>query len=213
MNEAQQHPLRRAARWLADLPGNRPLTWALVAINAVGSAWGFWWYHDQLASTPRWQWPVVPDSPTASSLFTVALILQLLERRSRALEAFAYLTMVKYGLWTVVVLGVYGARTGSWHPEALLLIASHAGMAIEAAIYQRWYPAAPAAVLAAWGWAAFNDLVDYGAGLHPYLPGPEVAGMAVWTALALTVLAGAFVYRRAAAGPAGGRRQETRATA
>lgn len=194
---APQAPWARAARWFLDLPGNRPLTWLLVVVNAIGSAWGFWWYHDQLAATPRWMWPVVPDSPTASTLFTVALILQLLGRRSTVLEAFAYLTMVKYGLWTVVVLGAYGNRTGLWDPEAVMLIASHAGMAIEAAIYQRAYPAARRAVLAAWAWAAFNDLVDYGAGLHPYLPGPEVAGLAWQAAVALTGLAGAFVYRHA----------------
>ena len=197
------HP-RHGLAWLARLPEQRAATAWLVAVNAVGSVWGFWWYHDQLAATPRWQWPVVPDSPTASSLFTLVLLLQLLGRRLPGLEAWAYLTMIKYGLWTVVVLGAYGLQTGWWDAESALLMASHAGMALEAAIYQRYFPASRAGVAIAAAWALFNDLVDYGAGLHPTLPGPEVETLAAVAAGVLTVLATAAVYRQAR--PAGAAR-------
>ncbi|ADU52163.1 protein of unknown function DUF1405 [Thermaerobacter marianensis DSM 12885] len=193
------HPLRT----LMDLPCNRPATWLLVAVNAVGSVWGFWWYRDQLAATPLWKWPVVPDSPTASTLFTLVLVLQLLGRRLPALEAWAYLVMIKYGLWTVVVLGGYALKTGILGPEAALLIASHAGMAIEALIYQRAYPGSLRGLAAAVAWSLFNDGADYLAGLHPTLPGPEVWNLAATAAVVLTILGAMAVYRRSAAAQRG----------
>ncbi|EKP95059.1 DUF1405 domain-containing protein [Thermaerobacter subterraneus] len=198
--------LRRLKHWagpLLRLPLNRKATWLLVGVNAVGSVWGFWWYHDQLAATPAWKWPVVPDSPTASTLFTVALLLQLAGRRLPALEAWAYAVMIKYGLWTVVVLGAYALRSGSLGAEAALLIASHAGMAVEAVIYQRVYPGSLRGLAAVVAWSLFNDGVDYLAGLHPTLPGPEVRTLAAASAPLLTLLAATAVYRAAAGAAAG----------
>ena len=191
--------LRAIWGWLLGLPHNRPATRLLVVVNAVGSVWGFWWYHDQLAATPGWKWPVVPDSPTASTLFTLAVVLQLAGRRLPALEAWAYLVMIKYGLWTVVVLGGYALQTGVLGAEAALLIASHAGMAVEALIYQRVYPGSLRGLAAAAVWSGFNDAVDYLAGLHPTLPGPEVRSLAAAAAPLLTVLGAVAVYRAAAA--------------
>lgn len=202
--ESRRCRVRRTLGALGDLPKRPALTGLLIGVNAVGSIWGFFWYRDQLAATPRWQWWVVPDSPTASSLFTLTLVLLWLRRRAPWLEAFAYLTMIKYGLWTVIVLGGYGLRTGRWDGEAVLLILSHAGMAVEAALYQRHFPPGRRWVPVAWLWAAANDLADYGGGLHPTLPGPEVQDLAVGSAVLLTLFAGLVVYRGAWRGGHGG---------
>lgn len=200
--------LQRLYMALRDLPLNRPATWLLVLVNAVGSVWGFWWYNEQLAATPVWKWPVVPDSPTASTLFTLALVLQLAGRRLPALEAWAYVVMIKYGLWTVVVLGGYALKTGFLGAEAAMLIASHAGMAVEALIYQRIYPGSLRGLAAVVAWSGFNDAVDYLAGLHPTLPGPEVRSLAAATAPLLTLLGAVAVYRAATASTAARRRPQ-----
>lgn len=199
------HRLAAAAlAWLGRLPASRPATALLVLVNAVGSIWGFWWYRDQLLATPAWQWPVVPDSPTASTLFTMVLVLQLARRPVPALASWAYLVMIKYGLWTVVVLGGYALRAGFVDGEAALLIASHAGMALEALLYLRAYPGSLRGVGAATAWSLFNDAVDYLAGLHPTLPGPEVWGLAAASAPLLTGLGAAAVLHGARrARPAG----------
>ena len=194
-NRPDRSPAAAALAWLGRLPSSRPATGMLVIVNAVGSLWGFWWYRDQLLATPVWQWPVVPDSPTASTLFTVVLLLHLAGRPIPALAAWAYLVMIKYGLWTVIVLGGHALQTGMVDGEAALLIASHAGMALEALIYQRAYPGSLRGLGVATAWSLFNDAVDYLAGLHPTLPGPEVWGLASTSAPLLTGLGAAVVLR------------------
>src|SRR5690606_18598348 len=53
-----------------------------VAVNVVGSLYGFNWYARQLADTPWYLWPVTPDSPLSSLGFGVYLALRLSGRRT-----------------------------------------------------------------------------------------------------------------------------------
>ena len=86
--------------------------WSLFVINLLGSIYGFYWYKNQLLST-EWYWLIfVPDSPTASTFFTLVLGLYLMQRRLPILEAFAAITLFKYGIWAVVVI-IWGGTCGS----------------------------------------------------------------------------------------------------
>ena len=89
------------------LMGNldRPwMLWSLFAVNLLGSIYGFYWYKEQLMMTASWLNLFVPDSPTASSAFTLVLLLYALRRRSPLIEAFAAVTLFKYGVWAVAVI-------------------------------------------------------------------------------------------------------------
>ena len=54
----------------------------LLIINLFGSFYGFYWYRQQLKITPGVLKLFVPDSPTASALFTIALFFIIIKSTS-----------------------------------------------------------------------------------------------------------------------------------
>ena len=57
----------------------------------------------QLEITEPKFWIFVPDSPTASLFFTIAILAGLSGMNFKLIEALALITLVKYGLWAVVM--------------------------------------------------------------------------------------------------------------
>lgn len=172
-----------------ELPENRRWLGWLTAANVVGALYGFNWYKVQLQNTPATWWPVVPDSPLAALYFGLFLLVIWAGWRLPFLEALAALGMFKYGLWTVVVLGAFMLDYG-YDFEASHLILSHAIMAIESVIFVRYFYPGLTWGLAAAGWYAFNDMMDYFVlNTHPMLPDPALLPMARTAAVVLTGLA------------------------
>lgn len=155
---------------------DRPwMLWSLFVINLLGSVYGFYWYENQLAMTDSWLILFVPDSPTASSAFTLVLLLYALRRRSPLIEAFAGVTLFKYGVWAVAVILLGALASPKPFLEALhwtdwMLMASHAGMAAEAILYSRFYTYHANHLMLVGGWTLINDGVDYLLDHHPWLP-------------------------------------------
>ncbi|WP_151734493.1 DUF1405 domain-containing protein ['Paenibacillus yunnanensis' Narsing Rao et al. 2020] len=159
---------------------HRGMIWLLFAVNFLGTIYGYIWYGNQLAYTaehyPAWLLPFVPDSPTASLFFTVALLLLLYPPKGlkgtlvrELIEALAVLTSVKYGIWAVAMIfaGGYQGDVISW--KDWMLVGSHLGMAVEALIYARFFTLRrmlPVALL----WTLANDMLDYSQGIFPWLP-------------------------------------------
>ncbi|WP_310829305.1 DUF1405 domain-containing protein [Paenibacillus pedocola] len=159
---------------------HRGIIWLLIIVNFLGTIYGYIWYGNQLAFTaenyPVWLLPFVPDSPTASLFFTIALLLMLYPPKGlkgtlvrELIEALAVVTSVKYGIWAVSMIfaGGYQGDTVSW--QDWMLVVSHTGMAVEALIYARFFSfrrMLPLAVL----WTLANDMVDYSVGIYPWLP-------------------------------------------
>lgn len=160
-------------RWILIL--DRPwFLWSLIAINFGGSIYGFYWYKDQLATIGGWLNLFVPDSPTASSAFTLVLLLFAFRKKNHLLEAFAAVTLFKYGIWAVVMI-VAGAAfaTGPFFAELSwqhwMLIGSHLGMAAQAVLYSRFYTFQARHLLMVGAWTYLNDALDYGLGIHPWV--------------------------------------------
>ncbi|AGA57959.1 MAG: DUF1405 domain-containing protein [Thermobacillus sp.] len=162
---------------------DRRLLWLLFICNALGTAYGYVWYGEQLrwtlGSHPLWRIVFVPDSPTASLFFTIWLVLILMrpERESGfyrifriAVEALAVLTLVKYGVWAVVMNAAQGLQGDPLDWQNWMLIASHAAMAVEGLLYARFMRFGRMAALLALGWMLLNDTMDYGVGIYPWLP-------------------------------------------
>ncbi|WP_342561795.1 DUF1405 domain-containing protein [Paenibacillus sp. FSL R7-0345] len=159
---------------------HRGIIWLLFIVNVLGTIYGYIWYGNQLEYTaqnyPAWLLPFVPDSPTASLFFTLALFLLLYPPKGlkgtlvrELIEALAVVTSVKYGIWAVSVIfaGGYQGDTLNW--KDWMLVVSHTGMAVEALIYARFFSfrrMLPVALL----WTLANDMVDYSAGVYPWLP-------------------------------------------
>lgn len=170
------------------MPTRRFWVACLIVVNLLGSLWGFNWYYWQLKSTPLYLWPVVPDSPGSTLLFSFFLIGLWFGRRWPWFEGIVSLAMMKYGFWTVLVMGHYWltARTATW--ESVYLSASHLGMAVEAMLFLLVYrPAWPWGLLGA-AWLYFNDWMDYFSPYltHPNLPLPEYVNWVAQTAVGLT---------------------------
>ncbi|MBO9609946.1 MAG: DUF1405 domain-containing protein [Paenibacillaceae bacterium] len=178
-----------ALMWSKSFLTSRPILWALFWVNALGTAYGFYWYGEQLQTTaaekPFWMVLFVPDSPTASMFFTLAIAWMLVTRRTSQeepctfrptsivrglVETIGAVTSFKYGIWAVWMI-VWGGLQGDaivW--QDWMLSISHLGMAAEALVFARFFRIRPLYVYAAAIWALGNDYVDYHFGIYPWLP-------------------------------------------
>ncbi|MDA3130177.1 DUF1405 domain-containing protein [Aliibacillus thermotolerans] len=141
----------------------------LLIINGLGTVYGYWWYNGQLEATPPIFLPFVPDSPTASLFFTFVLLLYLMKKRSGLLEAFASVTLIKYGIWAVVMNGLQGVFGDPLSWQNYMLIASHLGMAVQALLFSPYYRIKRWHLFIVAVWTLHNDVIDYVYGMHPWV--------------------------------------------
>lgn len=140
---------------------NKSFMWLLFVINLVGSIYGYYWYEGQLSITEPKFLLFVPDSPTASLFFTIALLGWLLKKNWKLIEALALITLVKYGLWAVVMNIWTFIETGSLGWMGWMLVASHFAMALQAILYMPFYKFTWIHILIASLWTLHNDVIDY----------------------------------------------------
>ncbi|KIL44188.1 DUF1405 domain-containing protein [Jeotgalibacillus soli] len=143
--------------WLS----NRAFLWLLFVVNIVGSVYGYYWYKEQLIDTQPIFLLFVPDSPTASLFFTFVLLAFLMGKNWSLMEAFAIVTLFKYGIWAVVMNILTLVVSGTLHWTGYMLIASHLAMAVQGLLYApfyrfKWWHLAIAGV-----WTLHNDVIDY----------------------------------------------------
>ncbi|KAB1193405.1 DUF1405 domain-containing protein [Haloferax sp. MBLA0076] len=154
-------------RWLNPLPEwlenfGLNVAWVVVAINLVGTAFGFWYYGFQFSIEPVVMWPFVPDSPVATLFIALSLALWKLGRSNEYLNALAFFGCLKLGLWTPYVLLVFKSDFSYLHWAMYnFLFWSHLAMVVEAFLIQRYAKFPIVAVFAAVLWYGFNDVVDY----------------------------------------------------
>jgi len=156
--------------WLRQSLRERWFLWTLFVVNLLGTVYGFYWYRNQLAETPAYLRLFVPDSPTGSGLFTLVLLTYLLGRNLPILEALAGITNLKYGIWAVGVIITGWIMGDEVNGTDVMLILSHAGMAIESVIYARFFKLSILSLGIAALWTLNNDFLDYVMDIHPWLP-------------------------------------------
>ncbi|MFB6082270.1 MAG: DUF1405 domain-containing protein [Halanaeroarchaeum sp.] len=196
-------------RYVAPLPrvledlGLR-LAWLVAAVDLAGTAFGFYYYRFQFASTAAVAWPLVPDSPMATLFAAGSLVAYELDVDADWLHMLAFFGLIKLGLWTpyvqLFVNGQGGLALWLW----LFLITSHLAMSLEAFVIHRYATFSVRAVAVAAGWYVLNDVVDYFVPLggdltHTWLRAEFVGGtvdhslhahdLAAAAAVVLTVLA------------------------
>jgi uncharacterized membrane protein YpjA len=139
----------------------------LFLINLVGTIIGYWWYEGQLAQTEPIYYIFVPDSPTASLFFTIALFGWILGKSFKLMEVLAVVTLIKYGVWAVAMnlLTLYqGQDIG---PDGWMLVISHGLMAVQAILYLSKYTYTTIHFFIAAVWTLHNDAIDYLFGQMP----------------------------------------------
>lgn len=192
-------PWQRAERLVQRIRADPRLLLPLLALNAWGIAYGFYFYRFQLPETPWYLLPAVPDSPLAVILISVALAAwRWGGHRWDLLDALALGANVKIGAWTVFVLVFHRATYYTafpWAPPVqFLLLVGHLGMMLEALLLvpllARGLAARPPLYhLGLWlvPFALFllNDALDYLRGQHPPIPSRDIEVVG-WVSVGLT---------------------------
>ncbi|MCG3089932.1 DUF1405 domain-containing protein [Sporosarcina cyprini] len=151
--------------WL--ILSNRSFLWILLFVNILGTVYGYDWYMWQLEITKPIFWIFVPDSPTASLFFCIALFAWLIGKNFKLIEALALITLVKYGVWAVVMNLLTLVETGSIGWAGWMLVVSHSAMALQAILYIPFYRFQFKHVVIAAIWTLHNDVIDYVFGQMP----------------------------------------------
>lgn len=139
----------------------------LFIINLAGTIYGYIWYGWQLAITKPIFLIFVPDSPTASLFFTIAIGGWLVGKNFKFVEALAFITLIKYGVWAVMMNLLTLAEVGSIGPLGWMLVFSHGAMAVQALLYGNFYRFSTVHIVVAAVWTLHNDVIDYVFGQMP----------------------------------------------
>jgi uncharacterized membrane protein YpjA len=147
--------------FIYSILANRNVLWLLLIVNIVGTIYGYIWYGWQLADTPPIFLPFVPDSPTASLFFVFVLIAFLLGKNWSLFEALAIVTLVKYGIWAVVMNLLVGIVNEGIDWVGYMLMFSHLAMAIQGVLYAPFYRIKPWHLIVTGIWVIHNEIIDY----------------------------------------------------
>lgn len=146
----------------------KKVLYMIVFANLLGTLFGFYYYSDQLLSTDPLLWIFVPASPIATLLFAASVYLNVDDGGVPILDALAFISNFKYGLWTVFCLTYYSEIffTGNSVGLYIFMLISHFAMAIQAFLMFKWKYIGLKALFLAFGWYLFNDFIDYTIGTH-----------------------------------------------
>lgn len=188
-------------KWIYPLLGSRAMMILLLVINTAGTIYGYVWYKWQLVDTPPIFLPFVPDSPTASLFFMFVLIAFLLGKNWPLFEALAIVTLIKYGIWAVVMNLLVFQVTGELDPVALMLIFSHGAMAVQGVLYAPFYRFKLWHLVLTAIWTLHNDVIDYVFFMLPRYPilnlyTPQIGYFTFWLSIFSLGTAYYFVLRK-----------------
>ncbi|MGG0642759.1 DUF1405 domain-containing protein [Sporosarcina gallistercoris] len=159
--------MQLAITWLRMILFNKSFLWVLLFINIIGTVYGYDWYMWQLDITEPVFWIFVPDSPTASLFFCFVITGWLLNVNFRLFEALALITLVKYGIWAVVMNLLTLNESGSIGAAGWMLVISHGAMALQGILYWSNYRFGLISIIVAAIWTLHNDVIDYVFGQMP----------------------------------------------
>jgi len=149
------------------LLGHRATLTVLFIINFLGTIYGYIWYTPQLSRTEPQFLIFVPDSPTASLFFCLAIAGWLVGTNFKLMEALALITLVKYGIWAVVMNILTLMEIGSIGYAGWMLVVSHFMMAVEGILYIFKYRFTFLHIAIGAIWTLHNDVIDYVYGQMP----------------------------------------------
>lgn len=166
----------------------RGMLWVILVFQILGSIYGYYWYKEQLIQTPWYYWLFTWDCPFYATLFSVWLLSYLRNTQLHRNSLFTTLTwtgLIKYGLWTVVIVQDSYFQGSAITMDSLGLQISHVILLIEGFIListaQFRY------ILIAVCWLILNDVMDYIVGTYPWIL-PQQVYLAKWLAISMTVL-------------------------
>ncbi|MDN6232019.1 MAG: DUF1405 domain-containing protein [Staphylococcus simulans] len=148
----------------------RPFLLLVLVCNILGTIYGYIWYGSQLKEAAWYYWVFIPDSPTASLFLCIAILLFLLNKQCSIIEALAFMTLIKYGVWAVIMNLILFYQYDEITISGMMLLVSHGIMAFEAILFYPRFKITLGAGLIAIIWIFHNDLIDYVFMQFPYYP-------------------------------------------
>ena len=140
---------------------NKAILIFLLVCNALGTIYGYIWYGTQLFVTPWYFIPFVPDSPTATLFLCIAIIALLFKKNLPIIECLAFVTLIKYGVWAVLMNIILMFVNHEISVMSCMLILSHGIMALQAFIFYPRFKVTLVAFIVTMVWVFHNDLIDY----------------------------------------------------
>ncbi|HEB2138773.1 TPA: DUF1405 domain-containing protein [Staphylococcus aureus] len=149
----------------------------LLICNILGMIYGYIWYGEQLSHTP-WQFKIfVPDSPTAIFFLVISISLILIRKQNSFIDALAFVTLFKYGIWAVIMNILFIIEQGDITVNGLVLIFSHSIMAVQAIYFYPRFKRSMIGISVAMTWVFLNDYIDY---FHLQFPYYDFITTHVW---------------------------------
>lgn len=149
----------------------------LLICNILGMIYGYIWYGEQLSHTP-WQFKIfVPDSPTAILFLVISISLILIRKQNSIIDALAFVTLFKYGIWAVIMNILFIIEQGDITVNGLVLMFSHSIMAVQAIYFYPRFKRSMIGISVAMIWVFLNDYIDY---FHLQFPYYDFITTHVW---------------------------------
>ncbi|HAZ5006506.1 TPA: DUF1405 domain-containing protein [Staphylococcus aureus] len=149
----------------------------LLICNVLGMIYGYIWYGEQLSHTP-WQFKIfVPDSPTAILFLVISISLILIRKQNSIIDALAFVTLFKYGIWAVIMNILFIIEQGDITVNGLVLMFSHSIMAVQAIYFYPRFKRSMIGIRVAMTWVFLNDYIDY---FHLQFPYYDFITTHVW---------------------------------
>ncbi|HDB8269335.1 TPA: DUF1405 domain-containing protein [Staphylococcus aureus] len=149
----------------------------LLICNILGMIYGYIWYGEQLSYTP-WQFKIfVPDSPTAILFLVISISLILIRKQNSFIDALAFVTLFKYGIWAVIMNILFIIEQGDITVNGLVLMFSHSIMAVQAIYFYPRFKRSMIGISVAMTWVFLNDYIDY---FHLQFPYYDFITTHVW---------------------------------
>ena len=145
----------------------------IIIFNLIGSYYGYFiFYKDQILSNPQILWPFIPDSPTATLLTAISILLYTQNKNNNLINLLAIFANIKYGLWTAIIMLSYpqGFLNMNPLPMNIFIFFSHLGMAIQAIMIYKYTKIQKTHLTIAASYFLANDTIDYLYGVYPGLP-------------------------------------------
>ncbi|HDC5844119.1 TPA: DUF1405 domain-containing protein [Staphylococcus aureus] len=149
----------------------------LLICNILGMIYGYIWYGEQLSHTP-WQFKIfVPDSPTAILFLVISISLILIRKQNSIIDALAFVTLFKYGIWAVIMNILFIIEQGDITVNGLVLMFSHSIMVVQAIYFYPRFKRSMIGISVAMTWVFLNDYIDY---FHLQFPYYDFITTHVW---------------------------------
>lgn len=147
--------------YLYQLMYNRIFLTLLFISNFLGTIYGYYWYRGQLSVTEWYFYPFVPDSPTATLFLCIVILAILFNKKYGLIDALAFTTLIKYGVWAVIMNFLYFIEINMITPVGVMLIFSHSIMALQAFLFLPHLEIKPWHFYVTAFWLFHNDVIDY----------------------------------------------------